>query len=143
MADIESPAEMGEGDVTGRCGPKQSAFRSLGLLDQLLAVWIFLAMLVGILLGHFVPSTGPTLQKGSFVGVSIPLGMLMMWFEQVVMIAIGLLIMMYPILCKIKYETLHLVMSHRRIWTHIAISVVLNWILAPLIMVGIKSARRG
>jgi ACR3 family arsenite transporter len=54
--------------------PKVSAFKSLGLLDRFLAVWIFLAMLVGILLGNFVPNTGPTLQRGQFVGVSIPIG---------------------------------------------------------------------
>ncbi|KIW78608.1 arsenical-resistance protein [Fonsecaea pedrosoi CBS 271.37] len=65
-----------------------SAFRSLGILDQFLALWIFLAMLTGILLGNFVPSTGPALQRGEFVGVSIP-------------IAVGLLVMMYPILCKL------------------------------------------
>lgn len=53
----------------------QSAFKSLGFLDQFLAVWILLAMVIGILLGNFVPSTGPALQKGSFVGVSIPIGM--------------------------------------------------------------------
>ncbi len=55
-----------------------SAFKSLGVLDQFLALWIFLAMLVGILLGNFVPSTGPALQRGKFVGVSIPIGMLRM-----------------------------------------------------------------
>lgn len=53
---------------------KQSAFKNLGLLDRFLAVWIFLAMVVGILLGNFVPNTGPALQKGKFVGVSIPIG---------------------------------------------------------------------
>lgn len=51
-----------------------SVFKSLGILDQFLALWIFLAMLVGILLGNFVPSTGPALQRGEFVGVSIPIG---------------------------------------------------------------------
>lgn len=51
-----------------------SAFKSLGWLDRFLALWIFLAMLVGILLGNFVPSTGPALQKGKFVGVSVPIG---------------------------------------------------------------------
>jgi len=55
--------------------PKDSAFKSLGLLDQFLALWIFLAMAIGIILGNFVPSTGPTLQKGKFVGVSVPIGM--------------------------------------------------------------------
>lgn len=53
-----------------------SAFKSLGILDQFLALWIFLAMLTGILLGNFVPSTGPALQRGKFVGVSIPIGTL-------------------------------------------------------------------
>jgi ACR3 family arsenite transporter len=51
-----------------------STFKSLGLLDRYLAVWIFLAMLIGILLGNFVPSVGPALQKGKFVGVSVPIG---------------------------------------------------------------------
>lgn len=52
-----------------------SAFKSLGVLDRFLALWIFLAMLIGILLGNFVDSTGPALQRGEFVGVSIPIGM--------------------------------------------------------------------
>lgn len=53
---------------------KQSAFKNLGLLDRFLAVWIFLAMVIGILLGNFVSNTGPALQKGKFVGVSVPIG---------------------------------------------------------------------
>lgn len=51
-----------------------SAFKALGWLDQFLALWIFLAMAVGIILGNFVPSVGPALQKGKFVGVSVPIG---------------------------------------------------------------------
>jgi ACR3 family arsenite transporter len=50
-------------------------FKRLGLLDRFLAVWIFLAMLIGILLGNFVDNVGPALQKGKFVDVSIPIGM--------------------------------------------------------------------
>ena len=53
---------------------KVSAFKSLGLLDRFLALWIFLAMAVGIILGNFVSNTGPALQKGKFVGVSVPIG---------------------------------------------------------------------
>lgn len=53
-----------------------SAFKSLGWLDRFLALWIFLAMAVGIILGNFVPSTGPALEKGKFVGVSVPIGMI-------------------------------------------------------------------
>jgi ACR3 family arsenite transporter len=51
-----------------------SAFKSLGWLDRFLAVWILLAMIIGIILGNFVPSTGPALEKGKFVGVSVPIG---------------------------------------------------------------------
>lgn len=51
-----------------------SAFNQLGILDRFLAIWIFLAMAVGIILGNFVPNTGPALERGKFVGVSIPIG---------------------------------------------------------------------
>jgi arsenite transporter len=44
--------------------------------------------------------------------------------------------MMYPILCKVKYETLHLVLQKRAIWVQIGFSIVMNWIVAPLLMVG-------
>ncbi|KAK8132333.1 arsenical-resistance protein [Apiospora kogelbergensis] len=106
---------------------KVSAFKALGLLDRYLAVWIFLAMVVGILLGNFVPQTGPALQKGKFVGVSVP-------------IAVGLLVMMYPILCKVRYESLHEIMGHRGIWKQIAFSVFMNWIVAPFLMLALAWA---
>jgi arsenite transporter len=61
-------------DTPNAHAAKVSAFKSLGLLDRFLAVWIFLAMAIGIILGNFVPSTGPALQKGKFVGVSVPIG---------------------------------------------------------------------
>jgi len=48
--------------------------------------------------------------------------------------------MMYPILCKVRYETLHLLMSHRALWIQIGISFALNWIVAPLFMVGLAWA---
>lgn len=54
---------------------KVSAFKGLGWLDRYLALWIFLCMAIGIILGNFVPQTGPALQKGEFVGVSIPLSL--------------------------------------------------------------------
>ncbi|EOD43792.1 arsenical-resistance protein ACR3 [Neofusicoccum parvum] len=84
-------------------------------------------MAIGILLGAFVPSTGPTLNRGTFVGVSIP-------------IAVGLLVMMYPILIKVRYETLHLLFSHRALWKQLAVSVVLNWIIAPALMTALAWA---
>ncbi|KAL8859889.1 MAG: hypothetical protein Q9178_003722 [Gyalolechia marmorata] len=106
---------------------KTSAFKGLGLLDRFLAVWILLAMAVGIILGNFVPNTGPALQKGKFVGVSVP-------------IAIGLLVMMYPILCKIKFESLHHVFRTRQVWIQIAFSIFLNWIVAPFLMLALAWA---
>lgn len=48
--------------------------------------------------------------------------------------------MMYPILCKVRYETLHLLLKTKALWKQIAISFVLNWIVAPLLMVGLAWA---
>lgn len=50
-------------------------------------------------------------------------------------IAVGLLVMMYPILCKVKFETLHRVFKKKEIWVQIAFSVFMNWIVAPFLMV--------
>lgn len=50
-------------------------------------------------------------------------------------VAVGLLVMMYPILCKVKFETLHRVFGKREVWVQILFSVVVNWIVAPLVMV--------
>lgn len=53
--------------------------------------------------------------------------------------AIGLLVMMYPILCKVKYETLHRVFASREVWIQMGFSVVMNWIVAPFLMVSLLS----
>ncbi|KAK5663419.1 hypothetical protein OQA88_3848 [Cercophora sp. LCS_1] len=104
-----------------------SVFKSLSFLDRFLAIWIFLAMLIGILLGNFVEEVGPALQKGKFVGVSVP-------------IAIGLLVMMYPILCKVQYETLPAILRTRQIYIQLLFSLVANWIIAPLFMLALAWA---
>lgn len=57
-----------------------------------------------------------------------------------VAIAVGLIVMMWPILTKVQYETLPLIFTSRRIWIHIGISVVLNWIVGPLLMLGLAWA---
>ncbi|KAM4058779.1 sodium bile acid symporter family protein [Hirsutella rhossiliensis] len=118
-----------ENQATNRSkGPVSvSAFKDLGFLDRYLAVWIFLAMAIGIILGNFVPEMGPTLQRGKFVGVSVP-------------IAVGLLVMMYPILCKVRYEALHKLLSQRGMWKQICFSILVNWILAPFLMLGLAWA---
>lgn len=46
--------------------------------------------------------------------------------------------MMYPILCKVRYESIHEVLAHREIWKQIFFSMVLNWIIAPFLMVGFR-----
>ncbi|KAL7942070.1 sodium bile acid symporter family domain-containing protein [Trichoderma barbatum] len=104
-----------------------SAFKSLGFLDRFLAAWIFLAMAVGIILGNFVPNISTALQKGEFVGVSVP-------------IAVGLLVMMYPILCKVRYESMHEVLTHKALWKQIGFSVLVNWVFAPFLMLGLAWA---
>jgi len=130
-ADHEKSSTHGETGDQGPCTPPekgtQSAFKSLGWLDRLLALWIFLAMAIGIILGNFVDDVGPALKKGKFVGVSIP-------------IAIGLLVMMYPILCKVRYESLHEMFKHRQIWKQMAFSIFVNWIVAPFLMLGLSWA---
>lgn len=77
-AQAPSPAseaeKQAEANASDSPQQKQSAFKDLCLLDRFLAVWIFLAMAIGIILGNFVSSTGPALQRGEFVGVSVPIG---------------------------------------------------------------------
>ncbi|CAO2658045.1 Nn.00g073050.m01.CDS01 [Neocucurbitaria sp. VM-36] len=108
-------------------GESLPPLKGLSFLDRFLVVWIILAMGIGIALGNTVDSVGPALQKGEFVGVSIP-------------IAIGLLVMMYPILCKVRYETLHLLLRSKELWIQILVSFILNWIIAPLFMVALAWA---
>jgi arsenite transporter len=107
-----------------------SLFQSLGWLDRFLAIWILLAMIIGVLLGNFVPQTGTALQKGKFVGVSIP-------------IAVGLLVMMYPILCKVQFEKLHRGAGSQPwpvVAKQIGFSVFMNWVVAPFFMLGLAWA---
>ncbi|KAK0729221.1 arsenical-resistance protein [Apiosordaria backusii] len=109
------------------CAEPKNTFQSLSFLDRFLAVWIFLAMLIGVLLGNFVDDVGPALHKGTFFDVSVP-------------IAVGLLVMMYPILCKVKYESLHKVFREREIWVQLGFSIVVNWVVAPLFMLALSWA---
>lgn len=127
--DIEKDARTLEKaeSLDGEASDDLSPLKTLSFLDRFLVVWIILAMAIGIVLGNTVHSAGRRLQENTFVGVNF-------------LIAIGLLVMMYPILCKVRFETLHLLLRERTLWVQIAISFVLNWIVAPLFMVGLAWA---
>jgi arsenite transporter len=93
----------------------------LSAIDRLLPVWIFAAMALGILIGEIFPGFGDQLDRVKIVGVSLP-------------IAIGLIWMMYPVLAKVRYESLGGLAVHRKLF---AVSLVLNWIVGPLLMFGL------
>lgn len=93
----------------------------LSTIDRLLPVWIFAAMALGILIGKVFPEFGDELDRVKIVGVSLP-------------IAIGLIWMMYPVLAKVRYESLGRLSMHRKLF---ATSLVLNWVIGPLLMFGL------
>jgi len=95
-----------------------TAAAKLSTLDRLLPLWIGVAMVVGLLLGRLIPGLGETLSAVELDGISLP-------------IAIGLLVMMYPVLAKVRYDRLDTVTGDRRL---LLASLFLNWILGPALM---------
>ncbi|CAI7779013.1 unnamed protein product [Closterium sp. NIES-53] len=106
---------------------RAAVFRSMSLLDRYLAVWILLAMIIGVLLGYYVPAIRDAWETVSVANVSLP-------------IAIGLWWMMYPVLCKVRFELLPKLSRSWGLLFHIGISLAINWVLAPLLMTGLAWA---
>jgi len=98
--------------------PTALARKKLAGLDQGLTLWIFLAMGLGVALGYFVPGINRAVTYFSVGTVNVPL-------------ALGLMLMMYPPLAKVKYEQLPRVFKNTRI---IGLSLLLNWVVGPLLM---------
>jgi arsenical-resistance protein len=90
----------------------------LSTLDRYLPVWILAAMAAGLLAGRLIPGLGAALDAVAIDGISLP-------------IALGLLIMMYPVLAKVRYDQFDTVTADRRL---LVSSLVLNWVLGPALM---------
>jgi len=99
------------------CAPAANR-KKLSFLDQYLTLWIFLAMLLGVGIGYFVPKFSVAIESLSNGTTNIPL-------------AIGLILMMYPPLAKVNYNKIGEVFSNIKV---LSLSLLLNWVIGPILM---------
>jgi ACR3 family arsenite transporter len=99
------------------CAPAANR-KKLSFLDQYLTVWIFSAMLIGVAIGYFIPSTATFINSMSSGTTNIPL-------------AIGLILMMYPPLAKVRYEKIPQVFKNVKL---VLMSLFITWVIAPFFM---------
>ena len=104
--------------MTDTTTPAPAVVGKLSTLDRFLPVWIGAAMIAGLLLGRWIPGLNTALENVAIDGISLP-------------IALGLLIMMYPVLAKVRYDRLDTATGDRKL---LLSSLVLNWVLGPALM---------